>query len=356
MKVGEVQSSLATDDIAALTSAQVQALELGDIRTLTTTQLSALDDNARGLTTEDIVNLGSQISYLSTLAISSLTTEDVVAMSTAQLGDLTQSQVAALTPADITAMSSGQVAALGGDIASMSSTQVAAMEPNDITAMAHTNSPIVSMTFKLGGYGLTGNTYDAVASNINYLHLDSTPQTFVVAIYYGGHTLGAKYTVSAYDGQLTFTFNSSFSWTGDHLSDAKAGNTTDSWPTYYGTYNITDITVNMNNGIFSYHDGSITSSASVNASLLGELGTNAAGLSSSDLAAITSDSIQALSTTALSAIDHLNWGSSSYHSLYGIQDNVISHMTNAQLAVLHYNDLSSSQIHALTDAQKSYLL
>ena len=108
--------------------------------------------------------------------------------------------------------------------------------------------------------------------------------------------------------------------------------------------------------MFSYHDGhGISSSASINAPLLGELGTNAAGLSSSDLAAITSDSIQALSTTALSAIDYLKWNNLS-DSLHGIQDNVISHMTDAQLHVLHRVDLLDSQFNALTTAQQNYLL
>ena len=92
----------------------------------------------------------------------------------------------------------------------------------------------------------------------------------------------------------------------------------------------------------------------MSASQLAGIGTNAIGLTTAELSLnFSSAQIQALSTTALSAIE----GSSNHTALIqSIQTGVLANMTIAQLFVLNHTDMTAAQLAALSTLQRSYLL
>jgi len=97
---------LTTDQVVALSSAQLNALSTTQIRALSTNSIQALE-------TADIAALQtSSMSALNTAQFSRLTTDQIKAMTTNQFASVTTQQIHALTSAQVQAMTTAQVAAL----------------------------------------------------------------------------------------------------------------------------------------------------------------------------------------------------------------------------------------------------
>jgi hypothetical protein len=130
--------ALTTDQLNALETADVAALTSGQVAALTTDQIGGLDAaDVAGLTSDQTPALESaQLAAFTTAAIQALTTDAFAALTDEQIGALTTTQVAALTTSQAAALSSAQVAGFTTD-------QIAALETADLAAI--TSEAIVGL-------------------------------------------------------------------------------------------------------------------------------------------------------------------------------------------------------------------
>jgi hypothetical protein len=143
-------------DVAAIDSADLNALNSAQWQSFTTSQLNALStDQIANLTTSDLSSLttaqlagfadSADIAALTTLQIQALTTQQISALATEQVSwletqdiqALTTVQIQALTTAAIVALTTDQVQALEtADLANLTAAQHLAFESADIAVMS----------------------------------------------------------------------------------------------------------------------------------------------------------------------------------------------------------------------------
>jgi hypothetical protein len=140
-------AGLTTDNLAALTTTQITAIETVDIQALTTKQLAGMSTAAIvALTTDQIVALKtSQLVGMSTTNLAALTTDQIVALNTTQVRGLTTANLAALTTTQITALETTDIRALRtNQIAGLTTTNLAALTTDQLTAL--TTTQVESLT------------------------------------------------------------------------------------------------------------------------------------------------------------------------------------------------------------------
>ena len=125
------QNNGTTAAVTSLTPDQVSALSTAAIASLTPDQINVLSTAA-------IASLSAaQVHVLSTADVASLTPNQVQALSTASLSGLSADQLHALSTVDISALSAGQVHALStAQIHDLSANQVAALTSVDISSLS----------------------------------------------------------------------------------------------------------------------------------------------------------------------------------------------------------------------------
>ncbi|HVR51429.1 MAG TPA: heme utilization protein, partial [Pseudorhodoferax sp.] len=128
-----------------LTTAQIAALETGDLAALRTTQIAALSTTAiAALTTAQIEALTTaQVASLSTRSIAALTTAQVAALETRDLVVLSTTQIRALETSDLLALSTAQVKAFTTtQVHALTTTQIGAFTTTQIQHLA-LGSPVI---------------------------------------------------------------------------------------------------------------------------------------------------------------------------------------------------------------------
>jgi hypothetical protein len=167
----QVKLGLTTNQISnGLTTAQVKAMETGDVAVLTTAQIRALSTaQVQNITTAQIGALSTdQVAALSTTQVQQgLTTAQVVALSTDQVSHgLTTAQVQALTTAQVKAIETG-------DIAVMTTDQIAALTTKQVQ-QGLTTDQVVALTTDQVKLGLTTN--QIVSLTTTQIHALTTQQ------------------------------------------------------------------------------------------------------------------------------------------------------------------------------------
>jgi hypothetical protein len=130
--------SLTLPQVAALTTAQISAMQISDLAALTTAQIVALTTaQVQALTASQIYGLTTaQVAALETVDLAALTTAQIQAMQNSDLSALTSDQIPALTTDQIQALTTSQIKALTSDqIAALTSDQIAALETADVVAL-----------------------------------------------------------------------------------------------------------------------------------------------------------------------------------------------------------------------------
>jgi hypothetical protein len=139
--------ALKSNQIAALTSDQLLAIQTGQFAALTTDQVAGLtSDQIVVLSTDQVVALTTaQVVGLRTAQIAALTTDQILALETQDLAALTSSQIVALRTEQVIALTTAEIASLTTDqVPALSTQQFVALTTLQIEAL--TSVQVMSLT------------------------------------------------------------------------------------------------------------------------------------------------------------------------------------------------------------------
>ena len=141
-------ANLSATSVAALNSAQILAIEAQDIVALTTKQMAALKaTQVQAFSTDQINALSSsQLSALSVTGITGLGSAQISVLDASDIDALTVKQIAALKTSQILAFSTDQLAALNtSQIASLTKFQVKALSSTQVAAINTSQVPHLTL-------------------------------------------------------------------------------------------------------------------------------------------------------------------------------------------------------------------
>lgn len=354
-------SALSSDAVSGLTSAQVAALSTTAFNALTTAELAGLSFSAvAGITTAqiatldtaDIQALGTDISNLSSAAMASLNSTQVGALSTAQISAFDTADIRALGT-QIANLSSDAISKLTStQIAALTTTQVAAFDSVDIAAM--TTDAFSALTTA----DLVALTSNAVAG-ITPTQVDTLNATEIQALGTDIANMGTSAMASLDSTQLQALTSSQFA-AFDATDIAALSSTAISGLTStqvaalsstafnaFTTADLAELSFSAVAGITTAQVGTLDTAD------IAALGTDIANLNSAAMASLTSTQIEALQNTQVAA-----FGTEDYAAL-GITGVTTTSMINLMQSVTAAKpsaDVNSkTELQELSDAA-SYIM